>query len=91
MNEQHQKLLLTFTEKLAEKLQTENTANFGDMITTDETLAEAEREAKKFAERKHAGLSTSRSDFGDTETEEQKEIENNIRSWIKRTNRTIRG
>lgn len=83
--------ILTFTNALADRLQDENKIDFASMQTTEESLAEAEREAVRFAERRKAGLSTSRSEYGETDIDETEEIRNNIREFYKRTRKVVNG
>ena len=85
--------ILKFTNALADRLQSGQQVDFGSMPTTPESLDEAEREAVAFAERRKAGLSTSRSTFGDTEADadELNEIRENIRNLYKRQRRRVNG
>ena len=83
--------ILKFTNALADRLQDENKIDFASMQTTPESLGEAEREAVAFAERRKAGLFTSRSEYGETDTDELNEIRENIKDYYRRTRKKISG
>lgn len=85
------KNILNFTNALADRLQDENKIDFAAMQTDETSLAEAEREAVRYAERRKAGFSTSRSDYGETDTDELNEIRESIRDYYRRTRKVIRG
>jgi hypothetical protein len=83
--------ILNFTNALADRLQDENKIDFASMQSDETSLAEAEREAVAFAERRKAGLFTSRSEYGETDADELNEIRENIRDYYRRTRKIIRG
>lgn len=92
MTENQLKNVLTFTTALANQIDKEKQADFGAMQTTDESLAQAERDAVAFAARRKAGLSAN-SNFGET-TDEQAEIDEiraGIRDYYKRTRKVVKG
>ncbi len=69
MTEQQLKNVLTFTNALADRIEQDGQINFGELQTTDESLAEVEKSAREFATRRKAGL-VARSGYGET-TDEQ--------------------
>ncbi len=92
MSEAELKNILTFTNALADRIEQEKQINYADMQTTDESLLEAERSAKAFAERRKANL-TARSDYASSETEqaEYDEVRQGIRDYYRRTRKIVRG
>lgn len=87
MSEKQLQQVLKFTEAIAD-----GRVNFADMKTTDESLAEAEREAIAFAERRKSGL-RARSTFAETDEEaaETKSIREQIKDYYKRTRKIVKG
>lgn len=81
--------ILTFTSALADRMQEEH-VDFSKLKADENSLAEVELEAIAFANRRKNNQ-TARSTFGETDTAEVDEIRDNIRNWLKRTNKQIRG
>jgi hypothetical protein len=85
-SEQELKAVLKFTIALADNEQNHAGVNFADMQTDEASLLEAEKQAIDFARKRNAGLA-GRSTLGEIATDEDGNVAERIRDWMRRTNR----
>lgn len=88
-SEQELKAVLKFTTALADNEQGNVSVNFADMKADEASLLEAEKQAVEFAKKRKAGL-TGRSTIGEIATDEDGNVAERIRDWMRRTNRVKR-
>lgn len=64
--------------------------NYADLQTNDESLAEVVRNTREYIKKRQENLSFN-SKFDEAEKSDVDEITNNIREWVRRTRKVIKG